>query len=159
MKEVNRAELARLISEHLADKALGKEEFTRLFPDAVKRRAVYHWMAGSHAPVGVGQRAVLEDVLGWKRGAVSTVLDSKVGTVFGLSELRDWEQVAESEAPVSRASELSLDELLIELTRRVGYLQSRNEFLEANTAPTRKAFDLAAHDTDEGRDAEFLEGR
>jgi hypothetical protein len=162
MREVNRAELARLILEHLADKGLGKEEFARSFPDSVKRRAVYHWMAGSHAPAGMAQKTALEDVLGWKRGSVGSVLDSKIGTEFVLSELRDWGQLGESEKPVARASELSLDELVIELTRRVGILQARNEFLEGvghESAPSRKEFDLAAHDTDEGRDAEFLEGR
>lgn len=162
MREVNRAELARLILEHLADKGLGKEEFARSFPDSVKRRAVYHWMAGSHAPAGMAQKTALEDVLGWKRGSVGSVLDSKIGTEFVLSELRDWGQLGESEKPVARASELSLDELVIELTRRVGILQARNEFLEGaghEPASSRKEFSLAAHDTDEGRDAEFLEGR
>ncbi|MEQ4566226.1 hypothetical protein [Paenarthrobacter sp. CAP02] len=160
MREVNRAELARLILEHLADKGLGKEEFARSFPDTVKRRAVYHWMAGSHAPVGVGQRAVLEDVLGWKRGSVATVLDSKPGSEFVLSELRDWTQVGESEKPVARASELSLDELVLELTRRVGVLQARNELLEQNAADRSEpkgVFGLAANSMDAGRNMEHLE--
>jgi hypothetical protein len=162
MREVNRAELARLILEHLADKGLGKEEFARSFPDSVKRRAVYHWMAGSHAPAGMAQKTALEDVLGWKRGSVGSVLDSKIGTEFVLSELRDWGQLGESEKPVTRASELTNAELWMELTRRFGELEAKVDFFEqhkADLGSSPKEFDLAAHDTDEGRDAEFLEGR
>lgn len=163
MKSVNRAELARLIQEHLDDKRIGKERFSESFPDTVKKRAVYHWMAGTMSPVGVS-RVALEDVLGWKAGSVKAVLESPEGTRFELSELRDWGKLGEdAPAPVvTRASELTNAELLMELTRRFGEMEARLEFLDVSfkdPAPTKKEFSLAAHDTDEGRDAEFLEGR
>ena len=162
MKSVNRAEFARLIQEHLADKRIGKERFSESFPDTVKKRAVYHWMAGTMSPVGVS-RVALEDVLGWKAGSVKAVLESPEGTRFELSELRDWEKLGEEgPAVVTRASELTNAELLMELTRRFGEMESKLEFFEQHRADLNsspKAFDLAAHDTDEGRDAEFLEGK
>lgn len=162
MKSVNRAELARLIQEHLDDKRIGKERFSESFPDTVKKRAVYHWMAGTMSPVGVS-RVALEDVLGWKAGSVKAVLESPEGTRFELSELRDWGKLGEdAPAVVTRASELTNAELWMELTRRFGELEAKVDFFEQHKADLNlppKEFDLAAHDTDEGRDAEFLEGR
>jgi hypothetical protein len=127
MSDDNRAELGRLITEQLREEGVGPEAFARRFPEPAKR-SVYGWMAGSFAPRN-SSRAALEDALRWKRGSVTRILDSPITETLTLSEVKDWGQWADP--AVARASELSDDELLMELTRRWGAMRVRLERLES----------------------------
>ena len=101
--------------------------------------------------------------MGWKRGAVRDVIAARKGTRFELSELRDWEKLGVEPEP-ARASELPIDELLLELTRKVGALQRENELLRARVDGSsvvdmhaRASYGLAANSTDAARNMEHLE--
>lgn len=160
MSEDNRDELARLIREHLEDRGLNVTKFVAMFPSA-NHRSVYNWLSGEKAPRSVTSLKALEEVLGWKRGAVKEVLTAPITKKFTLAELRDWEKLGETpDRPAIRASELSTDELLVELTRRVGSLQSEIEFLRKQAPADQRphVFDLAASGTEAGRNMEHLEG-
>ena len=166
MSEDNRSELARLLRDHLEDRKMNTTTFVREFPDGVQARNIYNWLSGAKVPRGAVAQSALEEVLGWKRGAVRDVIAARKGTRFELSELRDWEKLGVEPEP-ARASELPIDELLLELTRKVGALQRENEILRARvdgpsvaeilTGDTRSAFDLAANDTSGARMQEHLE--
>ena len=166
MSEDNRSELARLLRDHLEDRKMNTTTFVREFPDGVQARNIYNWLSGAKVPRGAVAQSALEEVLGWKRGAVRDVIAARKGTRFDLSELRDWEKLGVEPEP-ARASELPIDELLLELTRKVGALQRENEILRARvdgpsvaeirTGDTRSAFDLAANDTSGARMQEHLE--
>lgn len=152
MSEKNTAELVRLIQAHLSDKSIGPEAFTRDWP-ARDKRSYYNWTQKGMVPRNES-RGLLEDALGWKRGSVTEVLESPITRTFTLSELRDWEKV--DEPRVTKASELSTDELLIELTRRVGALQTEVTVLREGSAP-QDIYRLAANRIGEGRNMEHLE--
>jgi len=166
MSEDNRSELARLLRDHLEDRKMNTTTFVREFPDGVQARNIYNWLSGAKVPRGAAAQSALEEVLGWKRGAVRDVIAARKGTRFELSELRDWEKLGVEPEP-ARASDLPIDELLLELTRKVGALQRENELLRARvdgpsvaeirTGDTRSAFDLAANDTSGARMQEHLE--
>ena len=166
MSEDNRSELARLLRDHLEDRKMNTTTFVREFPDGVQARNIYNWLSGAKVPRGAVAQSALEEVLGWKRGAVRDVIAARKGTRFELSELRDWEKLGVEPEP-ARASELPIDELLLELTRKVGALQRENEILRARvdgqsvaeirTGDTRSAYGLAANSTDAARNMEHLE--
>jgi hypothetical protein len=158
MSDKNTAELARLIKAHLADKSIGPVAFTKLLPTK-NQRTFYNWLDG--AVPRNDARGPLEDALGWKRGSVTEVLESPITRTFTLSELRDWEQISDESGGKGlavKASDLSIDELLIELTRRVGALQTEVTVLREGSGPTKPMFDLAANRHGEGRNTEHLEG-
>lgn len=168
----NRDELARLIREHLEDRKLNTTAFVNQFPKQIQR-SVYNWLGAVKVPRSTASIAALEEALGWKRGAVKEVLTAPITRKFQLSELRDWEKLDdEHEGPASRASELSTDELTIELVRRIGAMQNELEFLRGDHGnpgadvitlhgsvhERKNAFGLAALSTEAGRNMEHLEG-
>jgi hypothetical protein len=91
---------------------------------------------------------MLEDALGWRRGAVTDILEASITKTFTLSEVRDWS--AQPEPGLVKARELSTDELLIELTRRVGKMATELELLKAAQLPASHGgqglYGLAASD-------------
>jgi len=92
---------------------------------------------------------MLEDALGWRRGAVTDILEAPITRTFTLSEVRDWS--AMPEPGVASVRDLTVDELLMELTRKVGVLQSELEARRAadNVIPLRDEqshYGLAASD-------------
>jgi hypothetical protein len=167
-KDDNRQELGRLINEHLVAEGLRPADITKKLPESQKR-SFFNWKSGAMPPRSNDARVALEDALGWKRGAVTMILEAPITQTFELSELRDWGQV--TDPPVARASELSTDELLTELTRRVLDMDQRLSEFEGDDAqvirlhgsvhegrkPTRRAMDLAANSTKAGRNTEHLE--
>lgn len=162
MSDDNRTDLAKLIKAQLEQDGIGPEAFAKRLPEK-SRRPFYNWLSGTSAPRN-RNRAELEDALGWERGSVSRILEAPITERITLAEVRDWAQVDEPSTPVARASQLSTDELLVELTRRVGVLQAENEALkqvvpaDEPVAPVRNLFDLAAHNADHpGRMSEHLE--
>jgi hypothetical protein len=148
----NTAELVRLLQEHMKDAGLGPEAIAKRLPEK-SGRSFYNWLTGT-AP-WVSMRGPLEEALGWRRGSVTEVLDSPITRTFTLAEVRDWAELEDK--PVERASELTTDELLVELTRRVGVLQAEVDSLRG-AGPSRPMFDLAANGTAAGRNMEHLEG-
>jgi len=163
MSEDNRSELARLLRDHLEDRKMNTTTFVREFPDGVQARNIYNWLSGAKVPRGAVAQSALEEVLGWKRGAVRDVIAARKGTRFELSELRDWEKLGVEPEP-ARASDLPIDELLLELTRKVGALQRENELLRARVDGSnvvdmhaRSSYGLAANSTDAARNMEHLE--
>jgi len=170
MSEDNRSELARLIRDHLEDRKMNTTTFVREFPDGVQARNIYNWLSGAKVPRGAVAQSALEEVLGWKRGAVRDVIAARKGTRFELSELRDWEKLGVEPEP-ARASELPIDELLVALTKSVGALQRDNEILQRENEllrarvdgsnvvemRARSAYGLAANSTDAARNMEHLE--
>jgi len=170
MSRDNRDELARLINEHLRVEGVGPNALAKKLPKS-NQRSFFNWKSGLTPPRSAESRAALEDALGWKRGAVTMILEAPITQRFELQELRDWGQM--SDPPVARASELSTDELLTELTRRVLDMDQRLTEYEGGDAQvirlhgsvhegrksTRRALDLAASSTEAGRNTEHLEGR
>lgn len=122
-REENKAELTRLMRAELEESGRGPSEIVRALPPSMAR-SFYWWMDGTNAP-RVKSRGILEDVLRWRRGVVTQILESGSSDSFTLSEVRDW---AEQPRPVvTRASQLSDGELLVELTRRWANMRSRLE--------------------------------
>lgn len=163
MSEDNRSELARLIRDHLEDRKMNTTTFVREFPDGVQARNIYNWLSGAKVPRGAVAQSALEEVLGWKRGAVRDVIAARKGTRFELTELRDWNKLGVEPEP-ARAADLPIDELLLELTRKVGALQRENELLRARVDGSnvvdmhaRSSYGLAANSTDAARNMEHLE--
>jgi len=150
MKDDNRAVLARLIQEEMDDSGRGPIAVTQGWSTG-QVRAFYGWRDGSTIPLR-RSRGMLEDALGWRRGVVTEVLEAPITQAFTLSEVRDW--AAQSEPAVLRARDLSTDELLLELTRRVGQLQEEVDKLRGSNGgqlhtvsqSDRSHYDLAASD-------------
>jgi len=145
MSKDNRDELARLIGQELEESRRGPAEVTKGWPDSPKR-SFYGWKEGESAPLRKS-RAMLEDALGWRRGVVTQILDGPITRKFTLSEVRDWSALPEP-LPL-KARDLSTDELLIELTRRVGSMEAELERLRpSNVVPLREQdhYGLAASD-------------
>lgn len=142
-----RMELARLIQEELDTSRRGPAAIVSGWP-AGPERAFYNWRDGSSAPLRK-TRPMLEDALGWRRGVVTEILDAPITRKFTLSEVRDWAKLPDPGAV--KARDLSTDDLLMELTRRVGVLQARvdelagEEFAEARNREQHH-YDLAASD-------------
>ena len=164
MSEDNRSELARLIRDHLEDRKMNTTTFVREFPDGVQARNIYNWLSGAKVPRGAVAQSALEEVLGWKRGAVRDVIAARKGTRFELSELRDWEKLGvEPEPP--KLADFATDELVVELSRRVGAAEKENEYLtrrlaeyeREHSSERRSAYGLAANSTDAARNMEHLE--
>lgn len=122
-REENKAELSRLIKTELENSRRGPSEIVRALPPSLAR-SFYWWMDGTNAP-RAKSRILLEEVLGWRVGVVTDILESDSSTSFTLSEVRDWSKMPEP--VVTRASQLSDEELLMELTRRWADLRSRVE--------------------------------
>ena len=159
MSDDNRAELARLIGQELEESRRGPAEVVKDWSQGA-RRSFYGWRDGDTVPLRKS-RAMLEDALGWRRGAVTDILEAPITRTFTLSEVRDWS--AMPEPGVASARDLTVDELLMELTRKVGVLQSELEARRAadgvvSAHGTRDMYDVAANGTAAGRNMEHLEG-
>jgi len=147
MSDDNRAELARLIGQELEESRRGPAEVVKDWSQG-PRRSFYGWRDGDTVPLRKS-RAMLEDALGWRRGAVTDILEAPITRTFTLSEVRDWS--AMPEPGVASARDLTVDELLMELTRKVGVLQSELDARRAadNVIPLRDEqshYGLAASD-------------
>lgn len=158
LEEVNdsRSELGRLINEELEDSGRGPVQIVGAWSPSAKR-LFYWWKDGTSAP-SRKYRAMLEDALGWRRGVVTDILDAPITHTFTLSEVRDWS--AQPKPGLAKARDLTVDELLMELTRKVGLMESELEELRgpSNVVPlTQDMFDVAAHGTSAGRNMEHLE--
>lgn len=142
----NRTELSRLINEELTESRRGPAAIVKDWT-ASAQRSFYDWRDGFSTPLKKS-RPMLEDALGWRRGVVSEILDAPITREFTLSEVRDW--AALPDPGLVKARDLSTDELLMELTRRVGSMESELDRLRgSNVVPLRgeqSHFDLAASD-------------
>lgn len=158
MTDDNRDVLGRLIREELEGSGRGPASITRGWTLSA-RRSFYTWRDGVAVP-SIRNRAMLEDALGWRRGVVTEVLSAPITREFSLSEVRDWS--AQPEPGLVKARDLSTDELLAELVRRVGNLQAE---VDAAHTPdnvvklrdTQDMYDVAANSTAPGRNMEHLE--
>jgi hypothetical protein len=158
MSDDNRAELARLIGQELEESRRGPAEIVKGWTQGAQR-SFYGWKDGDTIPLR-RSRSMLEDALGWRRGVVTDILEAPITKTFTLSEIRDWSALPEP--GLAKARELSTDELLIELTRRVGKMATELESLKAlkDGSPitsSQNMFDVAAHSTDAGMNSEHLE--
>ena len=153
MSEDNKQALSRLLDMQLDADGIGPEEFARKRLDESRRSSFFNWRAGRSKPQAE-KRAELEDALGWKRGSVTKILGAAESIYWDLKKVQ---LPAPEDRAALKAAELSTDELLIELTRRVGAMRDEVEFLRGK-APTRPMFDLAADSTAAGRNMEHLEG-
>jgi hypothetical protein len=147
--------LMRLMTAAAQAEGLGPEEIVRrLELEGRSRRSFYDYWRGSRVPQAAGRRAI-EKVFGWRTGAVDEIL-ADPGAIFW--DIKDVHKPDPETQPVERASELSTDELLMELTRRVGALQTEVTALRGGQAPEQPLYDLAAYSRGEGRNREHLEG-
>ena len=153
----NRAGLARLIQEELDTSRRGPAAIVAGWPLG-RQRSFYDWRDGSVAPLRKS-RPLLEEALGWRPGVVTEILEAPITREFTLSEVRDWAKQPEPGAV--RARDLSTDDLLMELTRRVGALQEivdrvKREEVTA-VRDSQDMYDVAAHSTAAGRNMEHIE--
>jgi transcriptional regulator with XRE-family HTH domain len=143
----NRAELSRLIKEELDESRRGPADIFRGWSVGAER-SFYGWRDGEVTPLRKS-RPMLEDALGWRRGVITEILEAPITKAFTLSEVRDW--AAMPEPGTAKARDLSVDELLMELTRKVGAMQLELDRLRApsNVVPLHSEqshYDLAASD-------------
>lgn len=155
-----RMELARLIREELETSRRGPSAITAGWSPS-NTRSFYGWQEGSSVPLR-RSRAMLEDALGWRRGVVTDIIDAPITKTFTLSEVRDWAKLPDP--GTVKARDLSTDDLLMELTRRVGVLQARVDEMSGEDAGARNLeherrdmYDVAANNTDPARMMEHLE--
>lgn len=138
--ESGKASLARLLDMWLVREGMGPDKFARAVnPDNF--RLVYAWRAGTSAPQKKN-RAALEDVLGWRRGSVTEVLEAPDSVYWGLDRVEPTKEAQ----PLAEARELSTPDLVQELMRRVLEMEhelgARNEKSEPSNV--RSLFGLAA---------------
>ena len=120
-RETQRAAFARLFQAALRDRRTNIEALSKEVPE-LSLRTMRSWVAEGGPVIQSRQHATVEDVLGWRRDAITDILENpREAMEWGLDEVRAWEP---HEMPVRRASELTTDELLTELTRRVGAMQA-----------------------------------
>jgi transcriptional regulator with XRE-family HTH domain len=122
----NRLELGRLIREELEASSRGPSDIVRDWPES-GQRSFYSWAKGSIVPLAKS-RARLEDSLGWRRGSVNQILEASITQPLNLTDVRDRQET--SDPAVTKASQLTDDELLIELTRRWGAMRERLDRVE-----------------------------
>ena len=150
-REAKREAFARLLDAELRDQRMSVNELAR--QSKVGLRTIKGWReVGGPIPTDTN-RAPIEDALGWKRDAITEILGDPGATFWDLKAVRRPDPAT---LPVERASELSTDELLIELTRRVGALQTEVTVLREGSAP-QDIYRLAANRVGEGRNMEHLE--
>lgn len=140
-----RMQLSRLIQEELDTSRRGPAAVVAGWPVG-RQRSFYDWRDGSAAPLRKS-RPPLEEALGWRRGVVTDILEAPITREFTLSEVRDWAKQPDPGAV--KARDLSTDDLLMELTRRVGALQEiadRVKEEEAARNGEQHHYDLAASD-------------
>ena len=120
-REAQRAAFAELFQAALRERHTNIEALSKEVPE-LALRTMRSWVAVGGPVIQQRQHATVEDALGWRRDSIMDILENPREAIkWGLDEVRAWEP---EELPVRRASELTTDELLTELTRRVGALQA-----------------------------------
>lgn len=131
-RETQRAAFARLFQAALRDRHTNIEALSKEVP-ALALRTMRSWVAEGGPLITPRQHATVEDALGWRRDSIMDIMDNpREAMGWGLDEVRAWEP---EELPVRRASLLTTDELLTELTRRVGALQAEVDMLREPSNP------------------------
>lgn len=154
-REAQRKAFARLLAAQLADSKWSQEDLVRAVHGKIGRRTVLSWKEVGGPVPQPANRYAAEDALGWKRDSITAIINDPGSSIFW--DLKDVRLPDPATQPVERASKLSMDELLMELNRRVGALQEEVTFLREGSAPDR-IYDLAAYRRGEGRNMEHLEG-
>lgn len=116
--------LALWISMGLSRKGVGAEEFAQNYLPQSSRRSFYNWAGGKNAPQKAAH-PILEEALGWKPGAVQRILRDEFVTEQDVFQ-------GDEDKAAKRASELSDEELLSEMTRRMLFYRDKAEVAEAN---------------------------
>lgn len=120
-REAQRAAFAELFQAALRERHTNIEALSKEVPE-LALRTMRSWVAVGGPVIQQRQHATVEDALGWRRDSIMDILENpREAMLWSLDEVRAWEP---EELPVRRASELTTDELLTELTRRVGALQA-----------------------------------
>jgi len=161
-REAAREAFARLLDAELRDEGSSIEALSRKLPD-VGRTTIFSWRKPGGRFPQPATRTGIEDALGWKRDTITRILDRPGEAIFWeLADVRAGDPSVT--AAVARASELTTDELLIELTRRVGAMEAQldlyrqpSNVIGIESAPSRNMMDLAALSKDAGRNMEHLE--
>lgn len=136
--ESGKKALARLLDMWLVREGMGPDKFARAVNPA-NFRLVYAWRAGTSAPQKKN-RPLLEDVLGWRRGSVTEVLEASDSIYWGLDRV----EPAKEAQPLLEARELSTPDLVQELMRRVLEMDHELSTRNAPTDNVRSLFGLAA---------------
>jgi len=116
--------LALWISMGLSRKGVGAEEFAQNHLPQSSRRSFYNWAGGKNAPQKAAH-PLLEQALGWKPGAIQRILRDEFVTEQDVFQ-------GDEDKAAKRASELSDEELLSEMTRRMLLYRDKAEVAEAN---------------------------
>lgn len=116
--------LALWISMGLSRIGMGSEQFANERLPSSARRSFYNWAAGRNAPQKAAH-PVLEEALGWKQGAVQRILTDEFVTESDVFQ-------GDEDKAAKRASELSDEELLSEMTRRMLFYRDKAEQSEPN---------------------------
>ncbi|ERI39142.1 hypothetical protein M707_02465 [Arthrobacter sp. AK-YN10] len=116
--------LALWISMALSRKGLSPDHFAVDHLTGSAKRSFYNWSAGRNAPQK-SKHPEIEAALGWKSGAIDRILRDEFVTEQDVF-------LADEDKAARRASELSTDELLTELTRRMKAAEAIAEQHEAN---------------------------
>ena len=111
--------LALWISMGLSRIGMGSEQFAQEHLPPNARRSFYNWAAGRNAPQKAAH-PVLEEALGWKQGAVQRILTDEFVTESDVFQ-------GDEDKAAKRASELSDEELLSEMTRRMLFYRDKAE--------------------------------
>lgn len=137
--ESGKKALARLLDMWLVREGVGPDKFARAVNPS-NFRLVYAWRAGTSAPQKKN-RPLLEDVLGWRRGSVTEVLEASDSIYWGLDRV----EPAKDPQHLAKATELTTEELLYELGIR--FRDQELKLAEFSAAPAdnvRSLFGLAA---------------
>lgn len=116
--------LALWISMGLSRIGMGSEQFATEHLPQSARRSFYNWAAGRNAPQKAAH-PILEEALGWKQGAVQRILTDEFVTEADVFQ-------ADEDKAAKRASELSDEELLSEMTRRMLFYRDKAEQVGEN---------------------------
>ena len=116
--------LALWISMGLSRKGIGAEEFAQNHLPQSSRRSFYNWAGGKNAPQKAAH-PILEQALGWKPGAIQRILRDEFVTESDVFQ-------GDEDKAAKRASELSDEELLSEMTRRMLFYRDKAEHAEEN---------------------------
>lgn len=136
MSELGKQRLARLLEDQRSAFGEIPNDFAARF--SMTGRSMEYWMSGRVAP-RTGRRAAIENGIGWRPGIITQILEDDVAEFWGLDDVRIPDP---SQQPVARASQLTDDELLTEVTRRFKtYADKATE----TPARSQEHFGLAAH--------------
>lgn len=137
--------LARILSQQLAAMGLSDAASGELF--GVNWKTIFNWRNAKSAPT-TATRAATEKGLGWKPGSIDRLLSGE-GAFLSLADVQD---LPAEERPVKRASDLTDDELAMEMMRRFrNYADVAHNIPASVPEPMRRLdYGLAAsHDASE----------